>query len=899
MKTTTPFPIENLPYGVISTPSEPTPRCATAFEDYAIDLNELQRDGFFDSIPGMIDGAFSKPALNVFASTPQSTQAEVRARLVRFLPSASEADKEKYFIRLSQVTNHLPMETANFSDFYCSLEHARNCSEIMGLEVNPNWYYIPSVYNGRTSSLRVSGQPIRRPWGVISGPGASSQATWSRSKRLDFELEMGVFLAKPLPAGQILDIRNAKEHVFGFVILNDWSARDIQGFEMAPLGPFHSKGFGTTISPWIITIEALSPVECPVSIPQSPPPLPHLAWKGDSSNATWDIELSARILRKGKTYHVTSTNLKDLYWTPYQQLTHLASAGEGLSTGDIFGTGTISNDRLNGVGEKSGLACLLERILPKNRLACMEIDGLEYLEDGDEVVIEGWCFHPQSGTYFGFGECRAALVPALDQDPMTWVDPIQMMHTAYARGKMPSRQKLRYGIKITVFVHIWCRKGWIRELQTSGFCGTKSNPGLSFIDRVNIGNARLLGLEKDLGLSGLRFNIALMCLFVSYCVVELPSNILCKIVGGHIYIPTLVLCFGIITMLTSLVEQKGGLYACRFLLGVFEGGISPGLVFMLALFYRRHELGVRTSIYISASSASGAFGGLLAIGLSRIPDWGLIHTWRNIFFFEGLVSVILAVVAFISIPSGPETARFLTESQKQVAVDRMRIDSAGRLTFADYVSPWFFFGNTCAQSFSLFSPSIISAMGYTKELAQLLSVGPYAAACVISIVVGYVSDRYHSRGWVIFATVPFGIAGMGMLEFLPTSMPGAKYGALYLAAPGIYAFLPLWLAWAVNNAATPTVKAASAGLVFTVGSLGGILAPWVYLPGDAPNYRTGHAIMFAFLFGSWVICIGMIIYIKWENRAREMGKRDNVLEGLGLEEQLELSSRHPAFRYAV
>ncbi|EIT74764.1 permease of the major facilitator [Aspergillus oryzae 100-8] len=437
----------------------------------------------------------------------------------------------------------------------------------------------------------------------------------------------------------------------------------------------------------------------------------------------------------------------------------------------------------------------------------------------------------------------------------------------------------------------------------------------SFIDRVNIGNARLLGLEKDLGLSGLRFNIALMCLFVSYCVVELPSNILCKIVGGHIYIPTLVLCFGIITMLTSLVEQKGGLYACRFLLGVFEGGISPGLVFMLALFYRRHELGVRTSIYISASSASGAFGGLLAIGLSRIPDWGLIHTWRNIFFFEGLVSVILAVVAFISIPSGPETARFLTESQKQVAVDRMRIDSAGttehsRTTFRHVVQGLttppivfcalgFFFGNTCAQSFSLFSPSIISAMGYTKELAQLLSVGPYAAACVISIVVGYVSDRYHSRGWVIFTTVPFGIAGMGMLEFLPTSMPGAKYGALYLAAPGIYAFLPLWLAWAVNNAATPTVKAASAGLVFTVGSLGGILAPWVYLPGDAPNYRTGHAIMFAFLFGSWVICIGMIIYIKWENRAREMGKRDNVLEGLGLEEQLELSSRHPAFRYAV
>ncbi|KAE8139234.1 hypothetical protein BDV38DRAFT_270083 [Aspergillus pseudotamarii] len=693
MKAATPFPIENLPYGVVSTSNDPTPHSRYK---YPAKIAMVE-----------VDISFSQPALNVFASTPQSTQAEVRARLVQFLEGASEADKEKYFLRLSQVTKHLPMETANFSDFYCSLEHAQNCSKIMSLEVNPNWYYIPSVYNGRTSSLRVSGQPIRRPWGVISGPGRSSPATWSRSKRLDFELEMGVFLAKPLPAGQILDIRHAREHIFGFVILNDWSARDIQGFEMAPLGPFHSKGFGTTISPWIVTIDALSPVECPVSIPQSPSPLPHLAWKGDSSNATWDIELSARILRKGKTYHITSTNLKDLYWTPYQQLTHLASAGEGLSTGDIFGTGTISNDNSRWYQYQG---------------RCEEAIG-----DAQREIVED-----------------TKVVLGATDERILW-------------DEKESRAVVR--------------KFDMRLLSLFTVINL-----FSFIDRVNIGNARLLGLEKDLGLSGLRFNIALMCLFVSYCVVELPSNILCKIVGGHIYIPTLVLCFGIITMLTSLVEQKGGLYACRFLLGVFEG-----------------------------------------------------------------VSVILAVVAFMSIPSGPENARFLTESQKQVA----------------------------------------------------------AAACAISIVVGYISDRYQNRGWVIFATVPFGIAGMGMLEFLPASMPRAKYGSLYLAAPGIYAFLPLWLAWAVNNAATPTVKAASAGLVFTVGSLGGILAPWVYLPGDAPNYRTGHAIMFAFLFGSWAMCIGMITYIKWENRAREMGKRDSVLEGLGSEEQLELSSRHPAFRYAV
>ncbi|KAH8801421.1 major facilitator superfamily domain-containing protein [Xylogone sp. PMI_703] len=284
----------------------------------------------------------------------------------------------------------------------------------------------------------------------------------------------------------------------------------------------------------------------------------------------------------------------------------------------------------------------------------------------------------------------------------------------------------------------------------------------SFIDRVNIGNARLLGLSKDLDLGiGLRYNIALMCLFVSYCVVELPSNIACKRIGGHIWIPSLVFTFGITTMLTSVVESHGGLYAVRFVLGCLEGGISPGLVFMLAQFYRRRELGFRTSIYISAASASGAFGGLLAIGFSKIPPWGVIHTWRNIFFFEGLISVIIGAAAFYIIPAGPAQARFLSEEEKVVAVDRLRVDSAGTTeqghTKLKHVilamkSPHtlgcglgFFFGNTCAQTFSVFSPSIIAAMGYTDTKAQLLSVGPYVAAAATSIFVGYLSDRYQKR----------------------------------------------------------------------------------------------------------------------------------------------------------
>ena len=165
----------------------------------------------------------------------------------------------------------------------------------MKLPISQNFFSIPSVYNGRTSSLRVSDTPIRRPRGVMQEC-PTSPPSFTTSKRFDFELEMGVFLSKPLPAGHILDIQNARDHIFGFVILNDWSARDIQGFEMAPLGPFHSKGSGTSISPWIVTLEALDNVACPVQTPQSPAPLPHLTWKGEEDKATFDIRLEAKIL---------------------------------------------------------------------------------------------------------------------------------------------------------------------------------------------------------------------------------------------------------------------------------------------------------------------------------------------------------------------------------------------------------------------------------------------------------------------------------------------------------------------------------------------------------------------------------------------------------------------------
>ncbi|KAI2888297.1 hypothetical protein CBS63078_2070 [Aspergillus niger] len=411
--TETPFTIDNLPYGVISTAETPTPRCATVLEDDVIDLSALEKDGYFKSIPGLKGDVFSMPTLNKFASLPKEAHVRTRAALVDLL---SKNDiRKKYAIPLSTVQNHLPMETKNFSDFYCSFEHTRNCSELFSMKPPASWFVIPSVYNGRQSSLRISGTPIRRPWGVtLDSNKPNDPPAFRPSARFDFELEMGVYLSHPLPPGEILNINNAKDHIFGLVILNDWSARDIQTYEMAPLGPFHSKGSGTSISPWIVPIEALEGSQCNARV-QDPAPLKHLAWKGKEDEATFDIELKARVIRNGKSYTVTETNLKELYWTPYQQVTHLCSAGEGLSTGDIFGTGTITSDRLNAQGEEIGVACLLERKLERNILSEASKDGLDFLADGDEVIMEGWCVNRLTGGKFGFGECRSVILPALKE----------------------------------------------------------------------------------------------------------------------------------------------------------------------------------------------------------------------------------------------------------------------------------------------------------------------------------------------------------------------------------------------------------------------------------------------------------------------------------------------------
>lgn len=280
-----------------------------------------------------------------------------------------------------------------------------------------NWFHAPSVYNSRVSSLLPTPCSFPRPSNVSFSSGIDSQPRYGPSTKLDFELEMGYFVSQPVALGHPIPIADAKRHIFGFVLLNDWSARDHQLFEMRPLGPFHAKGFATGVSNWIIPMEALDRFACAPNTTQNPPPFPHLTWPGPSDGAL-DVHLRVSLVRDGRKTVLANSNLKYLYWTPYQQLAHHAASGCGMQTGDLVGTGTISGSGTDGQGRKAELGCLYEAERTKTPVMPARAQGAAdagyedgYLEDGDEVVLEGWCVDGKGEVVLGFGECRGKVLP--------------------------------------------------------------------------------------------------------------------------------------------------------------------------------------------------------------------------------------------------------------------------------------------------------------------------------------------------------------------------------------------------------------------------------------------------------------------------------------------------------
>ncbi|KAI1423027.1 major facilitator superfamily domain-containing protein [Xylaria sp. FL1777] len=437
---------------------------------------------------------------------------------------------------------------------------------------------------------------------------------------------------------------------------------------------------------------------------------------------------------------------------------------------------------------------------------------------------------------------------------------------------------------------------------------------LCFLDRVNIGNARIQGLTEDLNLVGYRFNIATSIFYIVYVVVEVPSNILLKRVGPRFYIPSLVFGFGAVSIATAFVKTYEQLIGVRVLLGIFEGGTFPGIAFYLSSFYKRKELYFRVGIYVSAASIAGAFGGLLAAGFSQIPEWGIagsrLHTWRNIFFFEGILTIIAATIAPFILPQTPETSKYLTTRERWIAAERIRLEykASGSekvemrhikravTNINNYVcAAGFFFINITVQGLSVFLPTILQDIGYQGLTAQYYSVPVFVAASLVAVAIGYISDKTRMRGIYLAAFTILGITGFGLLRWGTGSQ--VKYAAVYLCAVGAFPGGPGFLSWGINNAAGASVRAVSSGYIVSLGTLGGILAVWAYLPSDGPDFHIGHSINFAAQVVVLFLSVFGLLYCLRENRIRERGGRDHRLEGLTEEEKADLGYRHPDFRY--
>jgi len=400
------FPIQNLPYGVFSTSENPYPRIGTRIGNWVMDLAFLDNEKQL----GMEYGFFADSTLNRFMASGWKVWTGVRKRLMELLSPDDtivwdEAMRSRALIPITGVQMHMPVAIGDYTDFYASREHATNVGIIFRGRENalmPNWLHLPVGYHGRASSVVVSGTDVIRPRGQVKpmdGP-----LEFIPSRQLDFELEMGFFIGTGNKLGQPITIENAHEHIFGMVLLNDWSARDIQAWEYQPLGPFLAKNFATSISPWVVTMDALEPfrVQGPE---QEPVPLPYL--KTDLANG-YDITLEVTLQSESMTTSqtISRSNLKYMYWSMEQMLAHHTITGCNMRPGDMCGTGTISGPIDGSYGS------LLELTWRGEKAISLQNGEIrKFLQDGDTVVMKGYC--QGDGYRVGFGEVIGKILPAL------------------------------------------------------------------------------------------------------------------------------------------------------------------------------------------------------------------------------------------------------------------------------------------------------------------------------------------------------------------------------------------------------------------------------------------------------------------------------------------------------
>ncbi|CAI7649754.1 unnamed protein product [Penicillium glandicola] len=436
----------------------------------------------------------------------------------------------------------------------------------------------------------------------------------------------------------------------------------------------------------------------------------------------------------------------------------------------------------------------------------------------------------------------------------------------------------------------------------------------SFLDRVNIGNARLYGLEEDLGLVGNQYQVSVSILFVTYCFFEVPSNLVLKKLRPSRYIATISVMWGIIATLTGLTQNYGGLVACRILLGVVEAGLFPGFITYLTLFYSKREIALRTSYLFSSAAIAGAFGGLLAYGIGFMDGICGLRGWRWIMIIEGIPTVLLGVATWFGLADDPDTAYYLNEEERALVARRRaryigQTESAQKFHWADVKEGvldwkiWAFsigqFGiDTMLYGYSTFLPTIIKGMGnWTTAEVQALTIPCYGLGAIAYLAIAWLSDRTQHRAFFICLFCAISVVGYGIL--ISDSSSGVHYFGALMVALGLYVAVGLPLAWLPTNLPRYAKRTYATGLQLTFGNIAGVMAPFLYPNSEGPRFVRGNAVTLGMVAFAGIVYGTMWLCYRAINKRRTQGLEDEKISSLSEQDIQEMGDRNPRFLYSI
>ncbi|KIW47398.1 uncharacterized protein PV06_00096 [Exophiala oligosperma] len=405
----------------------------------------------------------------------------------------------------------------------------------------------------------------------------------------------------------------------------------------------------------------------------------------------------------------------------------------------------------------------------------------------------------------------------------------------------------------------------------------------SFLDRTNVGNAKIEGLQEDLKMTNNQYNLGLAIFFIVYAIFEPLTNVLLKRLRPSVFIPVITIAWGICTTTLGLVHNFGGFLTTRAFLGLTEGGLYPAVIYFLSCWYKRSELGIRMAFFVSAASLAGSFGSLLAAAIAKMDGVGGKAGWAWIFILEGLATVVLGVISFWMVHDFPDKATFLSDAERKRVIRRLTIDQqssvhdeswnkqylvASLTDWKTYIGALTYTGaGASTYAFSLFLPTVIKELGYTSTRAQLLSVPPYALAAIMSVAIGYLADRTRARGICNICMALIAAGGFSML--LGAEAAGTRYAGVFLGAMGLYPCLANTLTWLSNNLEGVYKRGLTLGIVIMWNNLNGTVSANIYRGSDAPDFPTGHGVVLGyitvFLLGGSII---QTLMLRAENRKR-------------------------------